>query len=55
MKLQISSDRINTLTELIGEFIDKHFEGEETVPPINDLADLTVMNAVYHPAATATL
>ena len=55
MKFQISSDRINTLTELIGEFIDKHFEGEETLPPINDLADLTVMNAFYHPAATATL
>ena len=54
-KLQISSDRINTLTQLTGEFIDKLFEGEETVLLINNLANLTVMNALYHPAATAML
>ena len=43
-KLQTSSNRINPLAEPIDEFID---EGEETVLPINNLANLTVMNALH--------
>ena len=46
-KRKTSSDRINLLAELIDEFIDKLVEGEETVLPINSLANLTVMNALH--------
>ena len=46
-KLQTSSNRINPLAEPIDEFIDKLVEGEETVLPINNLANLTVMNALH--------
>ena len=49
-KLQISSNRINTLAEPIAVYIDKSFEGEETVLLINNLANLTVMSAMYHRA-----
>ena len=46
-KLQTSSNRIDPLAERINEFIDKPVEGEETVLPINNLANLTVMNAIH--------
>ena len=49
-KLQISSNRINTLAEPIAMYIDKSFEGEETVLLINNLENLTVMSAMYHRA-----
>ena len=47
IKLQTSSDRIHPFAEPIDEFIDKLVEGEETVLPINKLANLTVMNALH--------
>ena len=46
-KLETSSDRINPLAEHIDEFIDKLAPGEETVLPISNLANFTVMNALH--------
>ena len=47
-KLQTSSNnRSNPLAEPINEFIDKLVEGEETELSINNLANLTVMNALH--------
>ena len=47
IKLQTSSNRINPLGEPIDELTDKTVEGEETVLPINNLANLPVMNALH--------
>ena len=47
IKLHTSSNRINPLGEPIDELIDKTVEGEETVLPINNLADLPVMKALH--------
>ena len=45
--LKTSFNRINPLGEPIDEFIDKLVEGEETVLPINNLSNLTVINALH--------
>ena len=41
------SDKAKFQTEPINEFIDKPIEEEETVLPINNLANLTVMNSLH--------
>ena len=46
-KLQTSCDRINPFSEPINESINKHVKGEETGLSINNLANLTVMNAFH--------